>query len=180
MITISYLEIFALITVLWIFSRAYVWKKNKNTEVKPALRNELKLLMFYICLIVLARIVYFPWHHINGHIGTLNFDCNRVFPPRLNLVPFVHLFDYYSGWKMNIIGNILMFIPVGIVLPACFKRLDSFLNTFLAGAMISLFIEISQLLFYERCSDVDDFIMNSAGAALGALAYFGIKKIRRH
>ena len=33
-------------------------------------------------------------------------------------------------------------------------------------------IEVSQLLFYERSSDIDDLILNTTGAFIGALIYF--------
>lgn len=73
---------------------------------------------------------------------------------------------------MNIIGNITMFIPVGIVWPFCFKKIGTIGKTILAGAGFSLFIEITQLLFYERCSDIDDILLNTAGVAIGAFIYF--------
>ena len=69
-----------------------------------------------------------------------------------------------------------MFIPVGIVWPICFKKLDSVWKTVRTGAVMIGFIEVSQLLFYGRCSDVDDFILNTIGVMTGALIYFGIKK----
>ena len=69
-----------------------------------------------------------------------------------------------------------MFIPVGIVWPICFKKLDSVWKTVRTGAVMIGFIEVSQLLFYDRCSDVDDFILNMIGVMTGALIYFGIKK----
>ncbi|MCR5029599.1 MAG: VanZ family protein, partial [Fibrobacter sp.] len=92
-------------------------------------------------------------------------------------IPFERMFDIYPGRTMNIIGNISMFIPVGIVWPLCFKKLDCLWKTVLAGAVFSLFIEISQLAFYERCSDVDDLLMNASGVLIGAILYFGVKKI---
>lgn len=108
----------------------------------------------------------------------MKFDASRIIPPWVNLVPIVHLFDIYDGWQMNIIGNITMFIPVGIVWPVCFKKLNTIGKAILAGAGFSLFIEISQLLFYERCSDIDDILLNTAGVAVGALIFFGCKKLR--
>ena len=179
MFKISFWHVSALITILWVFARYCVWKKYRKTAKQPTLSNEVKLLMFYACIIILARIVYFPWHHINGRIGALNFNFQKLFPPRVNLIPFVHLVDNYAGWQMNIIGNISMFIPVGIFLPACFKQLKTVWKTIIAGSSISLFIEITQLMFYERCSDVDDLIMNTTGVLIGALIYFGNKKIKR-
>ena len=107
------------------------------------------------------------------------FDVSKILPPWLNLIPLVHLFDLYDGWKLNVFGNIAMFIPVGIVWPLCFERLDSFPKTVLAGGLFSLCIEITQLLFFERCSDIDDIILNTAGAAIGAAVCFGVRWIRK-
>lgn len=108
----------------------------------------------------------------------MKFDASKVIPPWVNLVPIVHLFDIYDGWQMNIIGNITMFIPVGIVWPICFKKIDTIGKTILAGTGFSLLIEITQLFFYERCSDIDDLILNTTGVAIGALIYFKYKKLR--
>ena len=70
-----------------------------------------------------------------------------------------------------------MFIPVGLAWPFCFKKLDSLGKVVLAGAGFPLFIEITQLPFYDRCSDVDDLILNTTGIFIGALIYFGIKRL---
>lgn len=72
-----------------------------------------------------------------------------------------------------------MFIPVGLVWPVCFEKLDTFLKTVLAGLGFTLLIEVTQLPFYERCSDVDDMILNTTGVAIGALIVFAIRKIKK-
>lgn len=176
MLIITYFQMLLLITLVWIAVRLYFIKKNESVLSKNLFLNEAKLLLVYICIIVIVRIVYFPWHHVDGKIGPLIFDKTKIFPPRVNLIPFERMFDIYPGRTMNIIGNISMFIPVGIVWPLCFKKLDCLWKTVLAGAAFSLFIEISQLAFYERCSDVDDLLMNASGVLIGAILYFGIKK----
>jgi glycopeptide antibiotics resistance protein len=84
----------------------------------------------------------------------------------------------YDGWQINIIGNITMFIPVGLAWPFCFKKLDTIGKTVLIGAGFPLFIEITQLPFYDRCSDIDDLILNTTGIFIGALIYFGIRRLR--
>ena len=48
-----------------------------------------------------------------------------MYPFWINLTPIVHMFDVYDGWLINIIGNIAMFIPVGLAWPFCFKKLDT-------------------------------------------------------
>ncbi|MCR5640642.1 MAG: VanZ family protein [Lachnospiraceae bacterium] len=171
MFELTYWTMLGLITVGWIVFRFLV---NRNLN-QVSWKRELQLLMVYICIIVLVRIVYFPWHHVNGHIDTLKFDATK--PLWINLVPLVHLFDIYDGWQMNIIGNITMFIPVGIVWPICFHELNTVGKTTLAGFGFTLLIEITQLAFYERCSDVDDMILNTTGVLIGALITFGVRKI---
>ena len=54
---------------------------------------------------------------IEGKIQPLLFSFENIFPFKINLVPFINLFDYpekRSAW-LNIIGNTTMFIPVGII-----------------------------------------------------------------
>lgn len=175
MFEITYKGLFVFITMVWIAVRVICGIRNHKVDWK----YEAKLLTVYICLVVIARIVYFPRRLVEGKIASLVLDVEKIFPLWVNLVPIVHLFDVYDGWQINIIGNIAMFIPVGLAWPFCFKKLDTLGKTVFAGAAFPLFIEISQLLFYDRCSDVDDLILNSTGILIGALIYFGVKRLRK-
>ena len=174
MFEITYKGLFIFINLEWIVTRAVCGIKNKNVDWK----YEAKLLTVYICLVVIARIVYFPMRLVEGRIASLVLDVDKIFPLWINLIPIVHLFDVYDGWLINIIGNVTMFIPVGLVWPFCFKKLDTLGKTVLACAGFPLFIEITQLPFYDRCSDVDDLILNTTGILIGALIYFGVKLLK--
>ena len=88
--------------------------------------------------------------------------------PRLNinLIPF---WDITSGVKAYLINsglNILLFIPLGFILPLLWKEFRSRRAMCFTGFLLSLGIELAQLLNY-RISDVDDLIMNTLGAFLG-------------
>ena len=174
MFEITYKGLFIFITLAWIAIRVICGVRNHKVDWK----YEAKLLTVYICMIVIARIVYFPRHLVEGRIASLFLDVEKIFPLWINLSPIVHLFDVYDGWIINIVGNITMFIPVGLAWPFCFKKLDSLGKVVLAGAGFPLFIEITQLPFYDRCSDVDDLILNTTGIFIGALIYFGIKRLK--
>ena len=174
MFEITYKGLLIFITLAWIVIRAICGIKNKKVDWK----YEAKLLIVYICVIVIARIVYFPMRLEEGHIACLVLDVDKIFPLWINLIPIVHLFDVYDGWLINIIGNVTMFIPVGLALPFCFKKLDTLGKTVLVGAGFSIYIEITQLPFYDRCSDIDDFILNTTGILIGALIYFGVKLLK--
>ena len=171
MFEITYQGMFVFITLAWIAVRAICGVRRGNVDFK----YEAKLLLVYICLVVIARFVYFPMRLVEGKIGTLTMDVDKIFPLWINLIPIVHLADVYDGWLVNIIGNVTMFIPVGIVWPLCFKKLDTLGKTVLVTAGFPLFIEITQLPFYDRCSDVDDLILNTTGIFIGALIFFCVR-----
>jgi glycopeptide antibiotics resistance protein len=174
MFQITYKGLFIFITLAWIAARVICGINRKKVDWK----RELNLLTVYICMVVIARIVYFPMRLVEGRIASLILDVDKIFPLWINLIPIVHLFDMYDGWQINIIGNITMFIPVGLAWPFCFKKLDTIGKTVLIGAGFPLFIEITQLPFYDRCSDIDDLILNTTGIFIGALIYFGIRRLR--
>ena len=174
MLEITYTGLFIFITLAWIATRAICGIKNRKVDWT----YEVKLLTVYICLVVIARFVYFPLRLVEGRIANLVLDVEKISPLWINLIPVVHLFDVYDGWLINIIGNVTMFIPVGLVWPFCFQQLDTLGKTVLVGAGFPLFIEITQLPFFDRCSDVDDIILNTTGILIGALIYFGVKRLK--
>ena len=137
-------------------------------------------MLVYICIVVIVRFTFCPFGKVNGKIQPLIFYKNNWFPFRINLKPFVYLFDYPTLREalLNLIGNIAMFIPVGIVWPCVFKELDTPRKVIAAGVGFSLAIEILQLPFYDRLSDIDDLILNSLGFITGYGIYLLIKKLK--
>lgn len=171
-VEISYLQMFVFITFIWVLIRLFIAIRFKRVSIK----NELKMLLMYVCLVVIARFVYFPLHRVDGKIGTLIIGHKETLSDMVSIIPFYFLFDRYDGWLINIIGNIAMFIPVGIVWPICFGKLDNIRKTVLAGLGLILFIELTQLLCLERHTDIDDVILNTSGVLLGACIIFAIRK----
>lgn len=173
MFEIAYWEMFTVLTAAML-AVSLIWLvKTKEGFCS----REIRLILFFICIVVIFRFVYFPLHHVDGKIAPLCFDRSKILPIWMNLVPFTFLTDRYDGWVINVVGNILMFVPVGIVWPVCFKKLDTYGKAVLAGGGFSLFIELTQLFFYDRSSDIDDLILNTAGAAIGAAIYFLVKRV---
>ncbi len=172
-ITLLQLELF--FALIWVACRIVVWVKQRRIEWK----REAVLLLMYVNLAVIIRFVFFPMSRVNGKVPLLRFDSSAVFPFKLNLIPFVHLTEYDSKKELllNVIGNTAMFIPSGIVLPIIYKKLNSFLKVIGVGALISLCIEILQLLFFERASDIDDLLLNTLGAGIGYLIYTLVHKL---
>ena len=97
------------------------------------------------------------------------------------MIPLVYLFDYpdMRDILINVIGNTAMFIPLGIVWPSAYKGLDTHWKTISAGIGVSFCIEILQLPFYDRVSDIDDLLLNSLGFIMGYLLYLFIKGLSK-
>ena len=177
MIGISYSSVMVGITVLWILVRGMVCLRQKRFSLK----RELQLLLVYICVVVVTRFTFFPFSKVDGQVQPLLFDASRIFPPRINLLPVVYLFDYpiFREALINFIGNTAMFIPLGIVWPSVFKKLDTHGKVIAAGVGYSLLIEIFQLPFFDRVSDIDDLLLNSLGFLMGYGIYLLVRTLKR-
>jgi glycopeptide antibiotics resistance protein len=84
---------------------------------------------------------------------------------------------------IDLMGNVAVFVPLGATLVVALSdkpvRYRLALAT-LAGAGLSLLIELVQAALPSRVSAVDDSLLNTAGTAIGALAGCWIQKtIRR-
>lgn len=82
----------------------------------------------------------------------------------INLVPFAYMFSDYR----NSLLNVLLFVPLGFLLPVLWKRFRSLLWTGLFGLSFSLSIELLQLLTL-RATDINDLMTNTTGTILGWL-----------
>lgn len=74
---------------------------------------------------------------------------------------------------VNLLGNVLLFVPLGFFLPALFPRQRSFKRFFLWLCLIILLIEVVQLFTLRGSCDIDDFILNCIGGCIG----YGIRNI---
>ncbi|MBU5668625.1 VanZ family protein [Peptoniphilus sp. MSJ-1] len=107
-----------------------------------------------------------------------NFDFVGNFKDRMNsgawgvnLVPFRTILNYikYSGiWHtfLNVAGNIIIFIPLGILIPMIYKNYRNFKYILRISISLSFFIEFIQF-FIGRSVDIDDLMLNVVGGLLG-------------
>lgn len=107
---------------------------------------------------------------------------------RINLRPFRTIFrqlrrlrDFDRPWLVrhsviNLGGNVIMFVPLGIFLPLLWKPLRRLWRVLLITAMIIALVEIGQVLTLLGRGDIDDVILNVIGAAIGYGVYKGMEK----
>lgn len=90
-----------------------------------------------------------------------------------NFTPFAEINRSLADGSLHslaqIVGNALLFVPFGILVPLSFPRL-SIVTAVLAAAAASATVELVQLTHIAgRMFDIDDVILNVSGALLGGL-----------
>jgi glycopeptide antibiotics resistance protein len=126
--------------------------------------------LFGAYLIVLLFLTFFPF---NGLSGTDPVDL------RLQAFRTIH-FALKKGPGSReftvLVGNLVAFVPLGLLLPQMIGR-RSLLLVVAVGLALSVAVEAGQLAvsvalgFAYRTADIDDVIVNVTGAVLGYLIY---------
>lgn len=101
-----------------------------------------------------------------------------------NLVPFRTLAIYWRNlgsefWMRNLFGNLALLLPLGLLGPIALPALDRSWRIALVALLFSVAIEVIQLAVPDRSADIDDVIVNVAGAMLGYLAFVFVRAALR-
>lgn len=113
--------------------------------------------------------------------------------PPLNLVPGRSIAQYWLSLRsdplhhtslLNLWGNILAFVPLGLVMPLTLAGNLAYLRSLLTGLLLTLSIELTQLLLAVGVWDIDDILLNLTGVFLGLVLsipvkFFLVKKLNK-
>lgn len=100
------------------------------------------------------------WHRVMSRIQTRE---------KINLQPFL-MFKQFQLASTQVVGNIVMLLPLGIYMPLLFPK-PGFFKVFAVCLLASVLIELMQLVTNVRSTDIDDVILNTSGAVVGYLLY---------
>lgn len=89
-----------------------------------------------------------------------------------NFIPLRTVAKYLGNldsafWVGQMVGNLLLLLPFGLLGPVAFPWLDRWVRVLVASLAPSVAIEVAQLWIPDRSADVDDVLLNVAGAILG-------------
>lgn len=125
-------------------------------------------LIFYILFVL--------WNILFKYVSPLElFSTNRYFSRTLNLIPFNDILNGYYN-KLDIFGNIILFIPLGIYINIIMKNNKALKNIYII-VVISLLLETIQYIFGIGASDITDIITNTIGDILGIFIYMILKNL---
>lgn len=140
------------------------------------------LFAVYIIFVLKVIIFKYPYAQLRSIMDTWSREVILEGLDTANFTLFrtIHMYIEYSDRLNsfeNLVGNVVVFIPYGMLLPAIWKRFRNFADTFLAALLFSLAIEVFQLFSAFGAFDVDDVMLNCAGAVAGYLIYMLVEKI---
>lgn len=167
------LDSLILLAIPWIIYRVVVLAVKKQLSLKI----ELIKALFYFSVIFIYSLTLFPFpFYVYPHME--RGDAFQL----MNLTPFTTIYSSLTHFNYmvplrNIVGNILLFMPLGFSIPLRFK-VNKFWKVILLGFFISFLVEVIQLFTSIRSFDVDDLILNTLGAVIGFVLYRLFDKVR--
>lgn len=127
----------------------------------------------YLCLMI-YELLASSWR-VAGKISSYNLEffstINRYFSNTSLLLS--RLF-----W-INIIGNIVFFVPLGFFLPVCFNRFEKWQRMIPFCILLICAMEGLQYILGVGVFDIDDIFLNMIGVILGYLLAFFFIRVQR-
>lgn len=140
------------IVAVTVFLSIYILEKKKGLNVN----KERYIIIFSAYLAMLFDMAVF-----SRPVGSIH---------EIDVIPF----DTYGGVRYIILyatANAVIFLPLGILLPMIWKKMNSLKWILFTGFWGSLFIEMSQFVLQCGVVQTEDLIMNTAGAGIGYWIY---------
>lgn len=151
---------------------------TKEAKSNLPMKINLKIYLALFLLLFVTLTLFDPLWGRSGNAGLWNGELfDEYIKNSLNLVPFRTIFEYFTKndlrqFTVNILGNIVCLMPLGILLPLIWekqKKPKTFLLT--CAATVSA-VEILQFITFAGSCDIDDLILNVFGAEI---IYFAAK-----
>ncbi len=143
-------------------------------------------LIFFIYLLVVIRVIIFkyPLEQLREIAAAWEKDVilEGLDTANFTLFKTIRMYIDYS-YKLNsfenLVGNVVVFIPFGFLLPYVIKHGRNFFVMLLHAFVFVTGIEVFQLFSAFGAFDVDDILLNCFGAVLGYLFYLGYERFKR-
>lgn len=130
----------------------------------------------YILLVIKVIIFKYPMDQLRAIASTWQKGAILEGLGTANFVPFRTIKMYIDyAYKLNSVenlaGNVIVFMPLGFLLPLVSDELQRFSDVFINVFTFVLGIEVFQLFSAFGAFDVDDILLNCLGATIGYGCY---------
>ena len=150
------------IIALYLLGHVLLYKKCFHGERTVSVLQGIFILMLFMYLAIVLMATLLSREAYYNH--AVNFSVLRTYRQAWN--SFIK-----RDWRV-IILNILMFVPIGFLLPLSFSKCKKSWVTYLIGLILTVVIETVQYLSQQGIFEVVDIVHNGAGCVVG----YGIAK----
>ena len=169
---------FAIPIVIIIITMIIEIKKAKDPKEKSKIRDfGLRTLFIIYCILLITILFLNNEYRMNGFQGININTFSREHFETINIIPFSTIIGYIYGLLfedvstsiviVNLVTNLLLFAPMGFLIPLLFKnRITNIKQFIILIIILSLFVEILQFITYSGSTDIDDIILNTIGAII--------------
>ncbi|MBP5579771.1 MAG: VanZ family protein [Ruminococcus sp.] len=137
------------------------------------LKKTIVFTLFAVYILLALNLLFFIRSSMRGF-----YTYGEYFRENTNFVPFRTVIEfigyirdrdiyYLEMSKDNLVGNILIFMPLGVFLPAVWKRQRRSAVFFLTASAVIIGVEMIQFITMRGACDIDDYILNFFGAVIG-------------
>lgn len=149
---------------------------ERSIEMKKETIRNIVGVLFILYIAALFFILFLFGRRSGNQFGLEVFSKEHF--DMINLIPFATISSFFEHLKdgtlsmnivrMNMAANLIMFVPMGVALPVLFeKKFNKLWRVILFVAILVGVIEVLQFLTFAGSADIDDLILNTAGAVVG-------------
>lgn len=149
--------------------------------MKKETKQNIRLLGSFLFFCYLLALIYFLFFAESYGRAMQNREYAYNLQPFLEIRRFWRYREQLGVFAVfaNLAGNVIGFIPFGMILPVIRPRTGTFFRILLLSLEFSLCVETIQLIFKVGSFDVDDLMLNTLGGVTGYLLFWVCNKIRR-
>ncbi|PFH88582.1 VanZ family protein [Bacillus sp. AFS088145] len=132
------------------------------------IQRYLHFTVWFIYYLSLVKVVFFPITYFYNKNPEITSKLYYQFSPFKTILKSIE----HDLW-IQVIGNILLLLPIPILYVVLKRKIVQFYKNFLMGLLVSLSIEIIQLGinyvtgYPNKVMDIDDVILNVSGISIG-------------
>ena len=150
----------AILAVVFSIGYFVIYRKILKGNKKPDTKK-LCWLVVFICYMIIV------FGATLDRAGVWEFE--KMMPLFYSYKEAWNAFSMYA-WR-NIVLNIMMFVPIGFLLPVGIQKCRRFWYTYLTGILLTVMIESIQLVMKRGIFEMDDILNNFVGAMIGYGCY---------
>ena len=161
---------------------------RKSLQKMKNQKNKCLLLIFILYILFVIKVIVFKYSYaqlqeiVNGWQKDVIWEglSTANFTPLKTIKMYIRYYELPGIRSFaNLFGNVLIFVPFGMLLPMIHKASQNIMVLLANGFLFVLGIEVFQLFSAFGAFDVDDIMLNCLGVLIGGVLYHILTRMFR-